>query len=451
MLELKSFYPLREEIPTTGKQATPTTMSVEDIVDNPDSKALDMWDVDDEVKMLRTSNNPLDTLIRYISDSLPADSQRVKFWSAKQNESLYKVAEEATAPEKGTFTITLTAVADDLGTDDILSFKDVAIKGRSYEPANGSYSTENDVPLALQVVDKTTVLLNKNNVTQITVIALNNDGNANAITIPAGAEMFGRGNAKNEEDVLSYEYHLRPQETYNFCQRYMKVISESKFQNKVKKEAKWSLQELKGAAAFAFRREIELTSFVGVRSIIKDSPTGTGEKYTAGGIEDFAKGRILDSVDTALNPLTFSSLQNWGKQLFASCNGSDERYAFASPNVMGRILAMFDEKNYGDNTILRVCDAVDLNNEKIGFSIKKIDTGYGYINLVLHRALADRRDKRLYFVDLDNIRRRVHTPAKITQYDLSKILRKNANAMILEECSCLEFLNPETMGYVDFK
>lgn len=296
----------------------------------------------------------------------------------------------------------------------------------------------NDFPILNTIVKKT-------NATTYEAIVVNQKDASTAITIANNAQFFCIGNAKNEEDVLNEAYNLMPKKDANYAQRFMNLVSETDYQAIIDKEAEWGLEQYRLSSMYSFRTSIELSLFCGIRRVVENATQG--QVYFTGGLDDFLKNRVLASISKSTN-LTLSDIQDWGKQVFTDSNGSSERYMFVSPNFMQKILAI-PELYTANNTILRVTDAMDLANNKLGFSVRKLDTGYGIINLVLHKGLTGRRDNRGYIVDITNMRRRTLEPATAVTYDLEKLLIKKAKAIVLQECSGIEVQNIDTMGIVD--
>lgn len=427
--------------PPTGKMATPTSASVESVLNNPDTQELNKFTVEKQVKWCRPDNAPLDQLLRMLNNNAETRSQRFEFYSATQNKKIYTVASAVAQASSDPiqFTLTMASSVDDLLEDDVLASADTTKAGYSFNAISGTViSSTPDVPLILQIVKKT-------NATTYEAIVVNQKDASTAITIANNAQFFCIGNAKNEEDVLNEAYNLMPKKDANYAQRFMNLVSETDYQAMIDKEAEWGLEQYRLSSMYSFRTSIELSLFCGIRRVVENATQG--QVYFTGGLDDFLKNRVLASISKSTN-LTLSDIQDWGKQVFTDSNGSSERYMFVSPNFMQKILAI-PELYTANNTILRVTDAMDLANNKLGFSVRKLDTGYGIINLVLHKGLTGRRDNRGYIVDITNMRRRTLEPATAVTYDLEKLLIKKAKAIVLQECSGIEVQNIDTMGIVD--
>lgn len=424
--------------PPTGRPATPKTANVEDTLKNPDTEDLNRFSVEKQVKWCRPDNAPLDQLLRMLNNNAPTKSQRFDFWAATQNSQIYAITNATlianSDPQE--FTITLSAAADDLLEDDVLASVNTTSQGYSYNALNGQVVSTPDVPLILQITGKT-------NGTTYTAIAVNQKDATTPITV--AGQFFCIGNAKNEEDVLNEAYNQMPKKDANYAQRFMNVVSETDYQALIDKEAVWGLQQYRMVSMYNFRMKLELALFTGIRRKIEDATHG--EVYFTGGLDDFLRNRVIQRVAQGTN-LSLQDIQNWGRDVFTNSNGSSERYMFVSPIFMQEILKI-PQLYTANNTILRVTDAVDLQNNKLGFSVRKLDTGYGIINLVLHKGLSGRRDNRGYIVDISNIRRRTLEPATAVTYDLEKLLIKKAKAIVLQECSGIEVQNIETMGIVE--
>lgn len=440
-------------VPITGKPATPRTQSVEETLKNEETEGLDVWDVEDQVKVCRPDNAPLDQLIRMEGNARPTRSQRFDFWAATQNDGIYKTSNSTvggvnsaamTVADSGiptAFTIELAQGADDLLVDDVLGCYKTELNGYSWTVKDTIVTkAAPTVPIILQIVEK-------NSPTSYKAIVVNSKEDTGTVDIK-DTTFFRIGNAKNEEDVLNEAYNLMPKKDGNFAQRFMKVVSESDHQAMMEKEANWGLEQFRSASMYAHRLEVELSQFVGQRRHVTPY-AGKGDVFYTGGFDDFLKGNIITkNISAAGAHLDLKDIQAWGQRVFANSNGGPERYMFISPLFMQKILEI-PQLTTVNNSILSVTDAVDLKGQKLGFSVRKLDTGYGIINLVMHKGLAGRRDYRGYIVDTTNIRRRVHTPAIAKQVDLEDKLIKKAKAIIIEECCGLEIQNIDTMSLVD--
>lgn len=447
--------------PISGKGATPTTQSVQATLENAETEELDVFDVEKQVKICRPDNAPLDQLIRMESNSRPTKSQVFEFWSATQNDGMYVLSANTTdvntakritgsneVPE--TFSIELENEAYDLLPDDVLACENMRPSGfrRNYKNNLSNGQTPN-TPLILQIVSK-------ENGKTYKAIVVNGDENTNSnatdYTI-SGKTFFRIGTAKSEEDVLSEAFNLMPKKDGNFAQRFMKVVSETDYQAMIEKEANWGLEQYRSASMYAHRMEVELSQFIGQRRFII-RPDDKARVYFTGGFDDFLLENVvthnLNLSSGSPTALTLQDVQEWGRRVFSNSNGGAERYMFISPLFMQQILNI-PQLMTANNTILRVTDAVDLKGEKLGFSVRKLDTGYGIINLVMHKALAGRRDYRGYIIDITNIRRRVLQSAIAKRVDFEAILKKKAKGIILEECCGLEIQNIDTMLLVDLK
>ena len=441
--------------PTSGSMATPTgTQTVEQTTQTPETITLDRWDVEKQVKICRPDNAPLDQLIRMEVNSRPTRSQRFEFLSSTQNDGIYKLSQNGNDNIPVTldgndipksFKITLDQSVSDLLPDDVLACVDLSPMGYSWNYRdNKNDNGASTVPLTLQVLDK--VAGNIYN-----CIVINGNGENGDDTVDLNGKTFFRiGNAKNELDVLNEAYNLMPTKDGNFAQRFMKVVAESDYQALIEKEADWGLEQYRSASMYAHRMEVELSMFTGMRRHITPY-ADKGEVYYTGGFDDFLRGHVSEHyVLGGGTPLTLSDIQEWGRRVFSNSNGGQERYMFISPLFMQEILKI-PQLMTANNTILRVTDAMDLKGQKLGFSLRKLDTGYGIINLVMHKALAGRRDYRGYIIDTTNIRRRVLQSAIARKVDLEEKMIKKANAIIIEECCGLEIQNKDTMLLVDLK
>lgn len=441
-------------IPPTGTPTDPTTQTVEKTVSDPDTEELDQWDVDKKVLWKKADNAPLNCLTRRIRKTKNINSQVFKFWTSTQNDGIYETKAAsgsntvitAKGAEAGGFDLPLAVSASDLLKDDVLGMViDDTTKslGYSWDEKGSLVSQSPLVPVIIQIVGKVD---NSN----YKAIVVNDKGGVNdTISIPMGSTFFRIGNAKDELDVMNDAFNLMPRIDANFAQRFMKVVSESDYQSRIGKEATWGLEDYKRACMYAFIHEIELSMFVGQRRTVRPY-TDKGEVYYTGGFDDFLKGNVINHVLSSLTNLKLTDLQDWGRRVFTTTNGSAERYMFVSPLFMQRILAI-PELMSANNTILRATDAMDLEGHKLGFSLRKLDTGYGIINLVMHKGLAGRRDYRGYIIDLENIQRCILDPAQTKKVDLEEKLIKKANAYIIEECSGLKIQNIDSMALVDLK
>ena len=405
---------------------------------------LDVYDLSKQVTMCRPEDAPLDQLMRKLGGDTPTKSQRFEFYRATQNDCIYTTHATAITGKGaagGGFVLTLSANASDLLPNDVIAFENEAVLGHKWD-YKGQVAAVAAVPLVVQILSKISA-------TTYNAIVVNDNGEASyTVTIPASSNIFCIGNAQNETEVMSEAFNLLPLKDANYAQRFMKTVAESDYQAIIDKEVNWGLAQYRNASMYSLRSQIELAMLTGQMRLLDAHGDGK-EIYFTGGFEHFIGDRVVDY--DGIQP-TLQDMQNLGKEVFSNTNGSAERYMFLSPTAMQKILAIPQLVPTGSNVthLLQTVDAVDLKGEKIGFTIKKVDTGYGFINLVMHRGLTRRRDNTGYVVDIANIRRRVLDPLKVTTYDLEKLGKAKATANVLEECVGLEFQNMDTMQLVKF-
>lgn len=428
------------EVTTDGGagEGVATTTSVSE-----KAEELNKYDLDKQVIMCRPEDVPLDQLLRRLGGGSPSKSQRFEFYRATQNDSIYTThATAITGKGKagGGFVLTLDSAAYDLLPTDVIAFADESLLGYKWNH-KGQVGATPEVPLVVYILKKLTP-------TTYDAIVINDNADvAYTVNIPANSIMFTIGNAQNETAVMTDAFNLLPVKDANYAQRFMKTVAESDYQAMIDKEVNWGIAQYRNASMYSLRSQIELAMFIGQMRL--DDPKGDGhEVYYTGGFENFIGDRVTDY--NGVQP-TLQDMQTLGKEVFSNTNGSAERFMFLSPTAMQKILAIPQFIPTGSNVnLLQTADAVDLKGEKIGFSVKKIDTGYGIINLVPHRGLTRRRENTAYVIDIANVRRRVVEKLAAKTYDLEELAISKSTAIVLSECVGLEFQNMDTMQLLKF-
>jgi hypothetical protein len=275
--------------------------------------------------------------------------------------------------------------------------------------------------------------LEKNNLTNQIVCRVIDGAGINSGTlanpIPQDTELFFNGVAKNELDAQTEPYQRMPQVYSNFCQIQMCQIEQGMYDQKQKKELDWGLIEFKSDALYNFRYGCENTALMGIKE--KLTNLDGLDIYTAGGLESYVGWKLLynpiSAGGTGLNMGMFFDL---GQAVFTSIAGSDSRVFFMSPQLMTEFLKCVDFQKMMSESKTELI---------YGLRCNQIETGFGLLNIRLHKGLGLSRPGQGCVVDLTRIKMRTFDPMHWRDIDLLGSGQSKADAWTLEERTTFEF------------
>ena len=234
-----------------------------------------------KITKIRSSNYPLDTIMRNVSGSKPTKAFEVRFYSLGERDQMTTVHTAVSATESSAATKVHDVKLDTdafAGVNEMLMFQ--GIKGSDNQNLVGHVVAVNP------------------STNTYTVMLMNGVG-SNGADIPAiakGTKVSRVGQAMNELDARSEDYAMVPENDSNFCQIIMSTISQGLYEKMLKKEAEFGLNEIKEAAIYDFRGKCEYASLFGVKKMI----VYNGKRYyhMEGIYRSIASNKLIETLDS---------------------------------------------------------------------------------------------------------------------------------------------------------
>jgi hypothetical protein len=391
---------------------TVSTERIEGIADEIGRNIIDP-DAEAKVLMLRADIAPLDTMIRQMGSS-STDSQEIQWFDGDLDLGFVYVASAVNQNPAGSdILIPLTPETFKLcGESEILQYYDTSI--------------ERFVGLLIISKDKT------NGTISCKVIggAGTNGDQAGTSGIEADKELHFTGVAKHELDAQTSPLQRFPEMYNNYCQIQMAQIEQGFYDKKQKKIVDYGLMQFKSNALIRFRLGCERTVLFGIKKRTENINGDT--VFAAGGLENYVgwNMKYVPMVDETQGGLGLDLINEMGEKLFASISGSNERVMFYSPAFMRSLL-----KNIEFKKIMAEAETKLV----YGIECKRINTGFGFLNLTLHKGFSGDRAGQAAIVDLERVRMRYYMKMRWRQVDLIGSGQSLAEAQVLEERACAEF------------
>lgn len=372
-------------------------------------------DVSKRVTLIKPDDAPLDTLLRSVGRSETAENIKVFF-------------EEATyTPDSDTVSSTYTADSD--ATAEVtMTNNTIWTKGTIARVPSIDGAATTDGKELLMRVDS----VNASN-GRPTFTALNTTSNY-VPTLTAGISIYTLGEAHAELAAQATPITLYPDQSFNYCQRFMTQVEQSLVRKNTPAKSGWSYQDQIIHTMYKFRTKMEASHIFGEKTNVTSTEAGV-PVYTAEGIY-----RNMSNTYTYPTTLTWATFVDWTKDLFAGNAGSTDRFLFGGKDLIASILKL-------DNI------SKQLSGKEVeviaGVKLSKIETNFGTIYIKHHKQFDTQGlPKKGMFVDMTNVVKRVYMPMTETVLELKKAGTKNVNAKLIEEISCLEKRYDDTHGKI---
>ena len=371
-----------------------------------------MSDTERQVTLLRPDIAPLDTMLRSIGSS-PTDSFEVVWGEAGFGEGYVQTGTITPVNTGGgTATVNLDVDTYKLVTRTSMFYFEDAVAGRW---------------VGLNVLDKDNatrnVICNVIGGTGSTPDELGNP-------IPLGTKLFFSGTAQEELAGKTEPYQRMPEIYSNYCQIQMCQIEQGLYDQKQKKELDWGLLEFKSDALYNFRYGCENTALFGIKS--KSQNLEGKDIYTAGGLETYVGWHLKYNPALAAGSggIDMGMFFGLGEAVFTTVAGSDSRIFFMSPQLMTAFLKNIEFQKMMSEAKTEVV---------YGLKCRQIETGFGLLNIRLHKGLGLCRPGQGAVVDLSRARMRVFEAMKWREIDLISSGISKAEAWALEERTTFEY------------
>lgn len=377
--------------------------------------------IDSNLSMMQPDKFPFDTILRQMAYTKKVSNWKSEYYAVDVRPIADTVkttlaATGTTASAWATFDLVVTNLymwtVDDL----------VLVQG-----INGNDSQD----LVLQVVAITT--------TALTCEAVNGIGTnlADVPQIVATTALTRIGNAKDEKASQTTPFTTIPQEAYNYSQIHMAQVEQSVYDKLSTKWVQWNLNDMRSAALWDMRGQMEFTSLFGVRNKIYDSVSKT-YKYTSGGAVRFID-KLINKTKTTFDNAGFDDI---AKQLFTGNNGSVERIVFPGSGALSTMA-----------TAPTFVKQVEAQKTQViwGVTFNRIETNYG-IMLVHHHPGLDYTGwtDNAFIFDMSNVEKHVFKDIETRSIDFDASAQRKTNADIIDEAFCPVFKNVDTHAILKF-
>lgn len=379
-------------------------------------------EIDRQIVKIRPMATPIDQLSR-CAGSKHAGSMIVDYYNVDTKATTATVTRDYTEPS----TASADAVKVKLSTsdDEIFDVSDtILVKGVfGYEPDG---TTESQHDLVLYVVSKS-------DEGAITVMAVNGKkiGNAEGCvpSIGAGTTLVRMGRAASELDVQSPQFEALPRKAQNYCQIFKMQVEQSTLQKLSSKEVDWSMTDQEEAAIYDMRLGMEKSFLFGVKRKLWD-PAKKENIMLTGGVW-FQAGKQFNYTDSTLN---HDGIVDLMRDAFTGNAGSKRKVLIGGSGLISRLNKMDYTQvvTAGDNVV------------KWGIDFSQLRSKFGTLYVMLSEIFDEvGMPNNGIVIDPDYLQKYSHIPFSSESLDLKKSGRRNVDALVLTEASCLVLRYPK--------
>ena len=376
-----------------------------------------------KITQIRSSNYPLDTIMRNASGSKPTKAFENRFYSLGERDQMTTVTTAVSASESSAATKVHDVKLDTdafAGVNEMLMFQ--GIKGSDNQNLVGHVVAVNP------------------STNTYTVMLMNGVG-TNGADIPAiakGTKVSRVGQAMNELDARSEDYAMVPENDSNFCQIIMSTISQGLYEKMLKKEVEFGLNEIKEAAIYDFRGKCEYASLFGVKKMI----VYNGKRYyhMEGIYRSIASNKLIETLDSVAPK---EAVVDWTKDIFTGNNGSDERYMFAGEGLLAWLGKSAEyQKQMNANAV----------EYKYGIRFNVIETNFGRLYVRLHKGFRFHGlDNEGLVIDPEYLEYRILRPMGVRHIDNKANGTELSDSYVIEEAFCPIVTNPDVHAVIRLK
>lgn len=373
---------------------------------------------------IRSSNYPLDTIMRNASGSKPTKAFETRFYSLGERDQVTTVNTAVSASESSAATKVHDVKLDTdafAGVNEMLMFQ--GIKGSDKQNLVGHVVAVNP------------------STNTYTVMLMNGVG-TNGADIPAiakGTKVSRIGQAMNELDARSEDYAMVPENDSNFCQIIMSTISQGLYEKMLKKEVDFGLNEIKEAAIYDFRGKCEYASLFGVKKMVI-LPNGKRYYHMGGIYRSIASNKLIETLDSVAPK---EAVVDWTKDIFTGNNGSDDRYMFAGEGILAWLGKSAEyQKQMNANMV----------EYKFGIRFNVIETNFGRLLVRLHKGFRFHGlDNEALVIDPEFLEYRVLRPMGVRHIDNKANGTELSDSYVIEEAFCPIVTNPDVHAVIRLK
>lgn len=217
--------------------------------------------------------------------------------------------------------------------------------------------------------------------------------------ITSGWKVIRMTNAKSEKEGVGDPRSMQPVVLSNYVQTFEKVIAIGKMRKKLSTYTEKDDVRAIRQALYDYRMDLENAFWFG--KLLNTTHPISGDKiYKMAGVTSFVTSNLITLPSAG--SITEQHLMDWGKQVFADNNGSNERMFFVSPTLMNELAK-----------INLVATTLNTNRKEtvLGCTVSRITTPFGDFLLTVHKGFPELGyDRYGACLDLQHIRRRVLEP-----------------------------------------
>lgn len=388
---------------------TGNVTDTETMRNDPNAPNLILSDIDKDISDIAPYLAPLDTILRRSTSTRKVNSWDVRFYEA-DTISVQDVA------------VSQDAAASNKIRNLVVSNIDMWRKGDEvFIPTMTGTITSEPLSLYVSTIDKST--------SKLGLYAINTTDNICPVIAPT-TKVYRSAPAFDEETNSCDPYGQVPEDQFNYCQKFMAMIKQTRFSQEQLKEVQWTLQNVQQKALFDLRRTMEFSAINGVGSKFVD-PTTKRYVYKTNGLMRY----ITNIIEYDTNDNFNKFFTEWGRKVFDGNNGSETRHMFAGSEFMERLA----NSSQAEKQMAAGSSPVEV----FGVKFKRMETVFGDINIYHHQGLREMgMSDHAIILDLPSVQRRVRK--EMAMEDLPGIRESgqgDVDAKTLSETSCLILKN----------
>lgn len=412
----------------SGSGATATTGQEVTSENNPEfyQKA-----VDERITRMRPMRTPIDQITRKATSVNRVKSPIVKYYSV------------GTRPIKTTLT---AEVAEMTGSSVVLTVADASlfsetdtIRVSNVKGYKEDGATQDTKDLMLYVVGKNDDGFP--NVIAVNGLKATNNTNSKTPALPEGSVLIRMGRAASEIDVETGNFYNLPEPQEQLCQKFMMQVEQSTYDKMWAKEVDWNFSDIEEDGIYDMRLGMENSFLFGIKGKSKDPKKSGADVYFTGGIYWMAGKKMgLGTVnDSGVATITDNEMVDFLKDLFTgNDSGNGTKIGFAGSDALAALAKMESERF-----------KVVKEFEKWGLKFTSFDSNFGKL-LVMHHELMDANDKadEIFVIDPEYLRKKHFLTWSRKEYDMSKLAKRDTQAVVMTESSCCYLTYPNAHAIV---
>lgn len=238
--------------------------------------------------------------------------------------------------------------------------------------------------------------------------------------------LYKGGTAKSDLELVDTYNSLYPTADENYCQNFIRTISESEFEQMSAKEVEWSIKDMEKIQAYNLRAEIEFQNYWGAKSEVT---IGSRKRYTMAGASKFISTTINYGTGSTNRTISRTQFINIFKTAFVGNSGSDKKILLGGATL----IASFMEFLLANTTYFK-----STPKESYGVKFKNWETEFGDV-LVAHAPIFTEKgwtDKGM-LLDMEYVHKAEFVPLKRRDIDLKSAGTSNSNVVSLQEVSTM--------------